>query len=266
MMCSGTVCTLVRGQLLGKQAPQVRIAQRLAVLQRKSCKAARVGDLAHRRGHEGGLQPVGRNTPMPGWGLSLILWNMPRISAVALTGDTRRRTPPARASQTSARCSSWRSAFGVRSAVRASFTRNMGRRAVFAHEKPRFLRASPALAPATGHRPPPRWDGLTRFARHWRTDGRRDPDQLKRPVADALGKPGRQLLGQRLGGRSSTWGYPGAFVYWPSQQYRFNALNDCIGGVLVCRLLNHTSRKPAIAPRILNSPPNSPPCCCFCPP
>ena len=48
------------GELLGQQAAQVRIAQRLAVLQRKILQAARVGDLAHRSGHEGGLQPLGR--------------------------------------------------------------------------------------------------------------------------------------------------------------------------------------------------------------
>ena len=83
------------------------------------------------------------NTPMPGCGLSLILWNMPRMSAVALTGDTPRPARPAARAANQWAVLQLGAAFSrVGSAVRASAPAAVSAPPLSRTKKPRFLRAS----------------------------------------------------------------------------------------------------------------------------
>ena len=80
---------------------------------------------------------------MPGCGLSLILWNMPRISAVALTGDTLQ--PPRPATRAEDQCAEPQlvvALSGAKFAVRASMPGALTAPPPSRTKNPRFLRAS----------------------------------------------------------------------------------------------------------------------------
>ena len=122
------------------------------------------------------------NTPMPGWGLSLILWNMPRMSAVALTGDTPGDARPAARIANQCAVLQLAAALSVaRSAPRPSpATRSAA--GLFSRTKnPRFLRASTSPCASNWSYAATTVEGLTPFcSAHCRTEGRRDPGASKR--------------------------------------------------------------------------------------
>jgi hypothetical protein len=187
MMCSGAVCTFSVASLAASSAAQAGVAQRFAVLQRKSC-SARVVTLRTAAGMKVDSSHSGGNTPMPGCGLLLILWNMPRISAVALTGCATRAAPRVANQCAVLQLIRWRLHIGLGRV--GAHGRGL------AHKKPPVLarlhqplrqqlvigrhhggRAHAVLLRALPHR------------RQARARG-------QQPVADALGKARRQLLGQ----------------------------------------------------------------------
>jgi hypothetical protein len=173
MICSGVRGTC-RPASFCASAGAGRVAQPARRTAARTPAAPRAGHLAHAAGMK--LLPASRaETPMPGCGLSLTLWNMPRISAAAFTGG--RRAPA-------------RMAVGVLQAPRLRHREQAcagdGRRP--RAQKSRGCAAPPpAPAPAAGRRRPPRWTGSRPAARAL-AHRRQARAGRQQPGADALGK------------------------------------------------------------------------------
>jgi ABC-type Mn2+/Zn2+ transport system ATPase subunit len=82
------------GQLLGQQRRRPLSPMGSPYCNENSCSARVLVTLRTAAGMKVDSSQSGGNTPVPGCGLALILWNMPRIKAVALTGGAPRPTPP----------------------------------------------------------------------------------------------------------------------------------------------------------------------------
>ena len=90
MMCSGAVCTLNVASFLASNRRRPLSPSGSPYCSENSCSARVPVTLRTAAGRKVDSSQSGGNTPVPGWGLLLILWNMPRISAVALTGGALR--------------------------------------------------------------------------------------------------------------------------------------------------------------------------------
>ena len=144
MMFSGTVCTLSVDSFLASTRRRPASPSGSPYCSEKSCRARELVTLRTAAGMKVDSSQSGGKTPMPGWGLSLILWNMPRISAVALTGDT---PGPARpAARAANQCAVLQLAAALSSpgstGWASSSSATWAARPLSRTKKPRFLRAS----------------------------------------------------------------------------------------------------------------------------
>ena len=144
MMFSGVACTLSVASFLDNTLRSPVSPSGSPYCSEKSFSARVLVTLRTAAGMKVDSSQSGGNTPMPGCGLSLILWNMPRISAVALTGGAPRAAPrpaPRAANQCAVlQLPMPRSASGV--SASSSGARSARPVGISRTKKPRFLRAS----------------------------------------------------------------------------------------------------------------------------
>src|SRR5207247_6566153 len=89
MICSGTACTLSALNFCESARRRPPSPMGSPYCSEKSRSALTLVTLRTAAGMKVVSSQSGGNTPMPGCGLLLLLWNMPRISAVASTGAWR---------------------------------------------------------------------------------------------------------------------------------------------------------------------------------
>src|SRR3989344_3896747 len=143
-----------RGQLLGQHPAQPRVAQRLAVLQRKIIQRACAGHLAHSGGHERGLQPGRRKHAHAGLRLVAdLVEHAPNQRRGGDGGGPPRRSAPLSSNPL----------------------------AISRTKKPRFLRASTRPCASNWSYAATTVEGLTPCCcAHCRTEGRRAPGASSR--------------------------------------------------------------------------------------
>ena len=177
-------------QLVGKHAAQAAVAhaaRRIAA--RTRCSDRVLVTLRTAAGMKVDSIQSGGNTPMPGWGLLLTLWNMPRISAVASIGaSTRGVADPVAVAQAE---TGW-------PASPARAPPAQARRGSRARRSRGSCALPPGLAPAAGRRRPPPSTGLTPCCSRALPHRGQASAGRQQSVANALGEASRQLLGQRL--------------------------------------------------------------------
>ncbi|MNV06623.1 hypothetical protein D3C71_970090 [compost metagenome] len=184
MMFSGAACTFSVASFLDSTRRSPVSPRGSPYCSEKSFNARVLVTLRTAAGMNVDSSQAGGNTPMPGCGLSLILWNMPRISAVALTGGAPRAAPrpaPRAANQCAvlqlpmARSTSWAPA----SSSSAPLSSNP--LAISRTKKPRFLRASTSPCASNWSYAATTVEGLTPCCcAHCRTEGRRAPGASSR--------------------------------------------------------------------------------------
>ena len=189
MMCSGTVCTLRVESFLASRRRRPASPSGSPYCSEKSCRLREWVTLRTAAGMKVDSSHAGGNTPMPGCGLSLILWNMPRMRAVAFTGDTPGAArPAARAAnqwavlQLAAELSSARSTAAASTPSASAASRMASVAWPFSRtKKPRFLRASTSPCASNWSYADTTVEGLTPFCcAHWRTEGKRAPGASSR--------------------------------------------------------------------------------------
>ena len=133
MMFSGAACTLKVASLLESMRRKPLSPMGSPYCSENCCSDRVLVTLRTAAGMKVDSIHSGGNTPMPGWGLLLTLWNMPRISAVASIGaSTRGVANPVAVAQAE---TGW-------SALPGSGAACTGSPRLSRTKKPRFLRAS----------------------------------------------------------------------------------------------------------------------------
>ena len=224
MMFSGAACTL-KAESFFDNARRNPVSPLGSPYCSENCCSARVPvTLRTAAGMKVDSSHSDGNTPMPGCGLSLTLWNIPRISAVASIGAGWRASPASWAPAPPAarpcpRAESGRAGCGV--SARLSRTK-----------KPRFLRASTRPCASSWSYAATTVDGLTPCCcAHCRTEGRRAPGASSRS---------RMRWAKRADNCSVSdceeafISMANVLVYWRGGQYSSPTdLGNCTAGVLI---------------------------------